>query len=49
MKRYTQLTLLLCLLPVLSWAEDAEQPAPAAPVIVETAQRDTFSATLWVS
>jgi RND family efflux transporter MFP subunit len=49
MKRYTQLTLLLCLLPVLSWAGDAEQPAPAAPVIVETAQRDTFSATLWVS
>jgi len=49
MKRYTQLTLLLCLLPVLSWAGDAQQQAPAAPVIVETAQRDTFSATLWVS
>ncbi len=49
MKRHTQLTLFLCLLPILSWAEDAEQPAPSAPVIVETAQRDTFSATLWVS
>jgi len=49
MKRYTQLALFLCLLPVLSWAGDAKQQAPAAPVIVETAQRDTFSATLWVS
>ncbi len=49
MKRYTQLTLLLCLIPMLSWADEEEQQAPAAPVIVETAQRDTFSATLWVS
>ncbi|MFC1778265.1 hypothetical protein ACFL3I_13150 [Pseudomonadota bacterium] len=49
MKRYTQLALFLCLLPVLSWAGDAKQQTPAAPVIVETAQRDTFSATLWVS
>ena len=49
MKSYTRLTLLLCLLPAFSWAGDEEQQAPAAPVIVETAQRDTFSATLWVS
>jgi RND family efflux transporter MFP subunit len=33
----------------MSLAEEAEQQAPAAPVMVETAQRDTFSATLWVS
>lgn len=48
MKRFKQLGLLLCLLPVISWAQE-EQEAPAAPVSVETAQRDTFSATLWVS
>jgi RND family efflux transporter MFP subunit len=48
MNRYTQLTLVLCLLPALSWAQEEPQ-APASPVIVETAQRDTFSATLWVS
>jgi RND family efflux transporter MFP subunit len=41
--------LLLGLTPVSSWAQDEQQQAPAAPVIVETAQRDTFSATLWVS
>jgi RND family efflux transporter MFP subunit len=34
---------------MVSWAQDAEQKAPASPVKVETAQRDTFSATLWVS
>ena len=49
MKRYTKLALALCLVPMLSWAEDAEQKAPASPVMVEAAQRDTFSATLWVS
>ena len=49
MNRYTQIALVTCLFPVLSWAQEAGQPAPAAPVIVETAQRDTFSATLWVS
>lgn len=48
MKPYTQIALILCLLPVLSWAE-GEQQAPAAPVEVEKAQKDTFSATLWVS
>ncbi|MGB7453012.1 MAG: efflux RND transporter periplasmic adaptor subunit [Lysobacterales bacterium] len=49
MNRYTKLVLAFCLVPMLSWAEDAEQRAPASPVMVETAQRDTFSATLWVS
>ena len=49
MNRYTKLALALCLVPTVSWAEDAEQKAPASPVMVETAQRDTFSATLWVS
>ena len=48
--RIAQVTFLLsCLSPVMSWAQEAEQQAPAAPVIVEKAQRDTFSATLWVS
>jgi len=49
MNRYTKLALALCLVPMVSWAEDAEQEAPTSPVMVETAQRDTFSATLWVS
>ncbi len=49
MKRYTEIALILCLLPVVSWAEDGAQPPPPSPVIVEAAQRDTFSATLWVS
>jgi RND family efflux transporter MFP subunit len=49
MKRFTQIALFTCLLPVVSWADDAAPQAPASPVIVETAQRDTFSATLWVS
>ena len=49
MNRYTKLALAFCLVPMLCWAEDAEQQAPASPVMVETAQRDTFSATLWVS
>ena len=48
MNRYTQMSLILCLLPVLTWAQ-GEQQAPAAPVKVEKAQKDTFSATLWVS
>jgi RND family efflux transporter MFP subunit len=48
--RIAQVTwLLICLVPVLSWAQEAEQKTPASPVIVESAQRDTFSATLWVS
>jgi len=49
MNRYTKLALAFCLVPMVSWAEDTEQQAPASPVMVETAQRDTFSATLWVS
>lgn len=49
MNYHTRIALLTCLLPVISWAQEAEQQAPAAPVMVETAQRDTFSATLWVS
>lgn len=47
MNRYTKLTLALCLFPVLALAQEQQQ-APAAPVKVEKAQRDTFSATLWV-
>ena len=42
MNRYTKLALALCLVPMVSWAEDAEQEAPASPVKVETAQHDTF-------
>ena len=49
MNRYTKIALALCLFPLVSWADDGEQEAPASPVMVETAQRDTFSATLWVS
>ena len=49
MNVYTRIAILTCLLPAISWAQDAEQQAPAAPVMVEQAQRDTFSATLWVS
>jgi len=49
MNRYTRIALALCLFPMVSWAEDAEPKAPASPVKVEKAQRDTFSATLWVS
>ncbi|MCF6264525.1 MAG: efflux RND transporter periplasmic adaptor subunit [Xanthomonadales bacterium] len=49
MNHTTRIALISCLIiamtPVLSLA----QKAPAAPVMVESAQRDTFSATLWVS
>lgn len=37
------------LIPALAWAQAAPQQAPAAPVVIEKAQRDTFAATLWVS
>jgi RND family efflux transporter MFP subunit len=40
--------LILGLLPVVAWPQGAPGQ-PAAPVTVETAKRDTFSATLWVS
>jgi len=49
MNYFTRIALIICLFPAMSWAQDAEEQAPAAPVIVEKAQRDTFSATLWVS
>ena len=54
MTHYKRIALLSCLMtglsPVAIWAQDAEeQQAPAAPVKVESAQRDTFSATIWVS
>jgi RND family efflux transporter MFP subunit len=50
MKHMMKIAVLACLIPVASEAQDAAQPkAPAAPVKIEQAQRDTFSATLWVS
>ncbi len=48
MKYITRIAMITCLFPLIAWAQD-EQQAPAAPVQVEKAQRDTFSATLWVS
>lgn len=49
MNRTRTIVFLTCLLPVMAWAQDAPPQAPAAPVVVEKAQRDTFAATLWVS
>ena len=49
MNRSTKITLIACLLPVLAWAQNEEQETPALPVVVEQAQKDIFSATLWVS
>lgn len=49
MNHYTKIAILTCLFPVMALAQEEEQKAPPAPVIVEQAQRDTFSATLWVS
>ena len=50
MNHITRIALLGCtLITVTSWAQDAPPAAPAAPVVVEAAQRDPFSATLWVS
>ena len=49
MKRHICIALIAGLIPVLTWAQNGKQQAPAAPVVVEQAQRDTFSATLWVS
>lgn len=46
MKRYMKYALVFGLLPAIAWAQGQ---APAAPVQVEKAQRDTFSSTLWVS
>jgi RND family efflux transporter MFP subunit len=46
MNRITKFAFITCLLPALAVAQ---QQAPSAPVVVEEAQRDTFSARLWVS
>ena len=48
MKRLTITILALTLAPALAVAQ-AGGGAPAAPVEVQEAQRDTFAATLWVS
>ncbi len=48
MRRQIKIALFACFIPVASVALEAPQ-APAAPVVIEEAQRDTFSATLWVS
>lgn len=53
MKRYMRklnlkLALLACIVPAVSLAQGGPQ-APAAPVVIEEAKQDTFSATLWVS
>ncbi|MDX1381172.1 MAG: efflux RND transporter periplasmic adaptor subunit, partial [Xanthomonadales bacterium] len=48
MKRNTLKLMLLLLFPTLALAQQPEGPPPA-PVAVDTAQRDTFSASLWVS
>jgi len=49
MKRVQHLLLFVCFLPAMLSAQEAPQQPPPQPVIVEQAQRDTFSATLWVS
>jgi RND family efflux transporter MFP subunit len=49
MNRNTRIVFIACLLPVLCWAQDNDQQAPAMPVVVEQAMQDTFSATIWVS
>lgn len=49
MNRYSKIALVIALFPMVCWADVAEQEAPASPVEVESAKRDTFSATLWVS
>jgi len=49
MHRYTLTALITILFPALAGASDAAPQPPAAPVVVEKAKRDTYSATLWVS
>jgi RND family efflux transporter MFP subunit len=51
MKRHQKVALITSLLPLLAWGQAGNAPnqTPAAPVTIETAQKDTFSATLWVS
>lgn len=48
MNRINKLILIASLAPVVAWAQQPQQPPPA-PVVVENAQKDLFSATLWVS
>jgi RND family efflux transporter MFP subunit len=50
MRRPINSVLPVCLILLSASANlAAQQQAPAAPVMIEEAQRDTFSATLWVS
>lgn len=49
MNYFIRFAIVISLLPIVGWAQQEEGQAPALPVKVETAQRDTFSATLWVS
>lgn len=49
MNRYSLIALTTILLPALAAASNATSQPPAAPVVVEQAKRDTYSATLWVS
>lgn len=48
MNRMNKLIMTVCLAPLTALAQQPQQPPPA-PVVVEQAQRDLFSATLWVS
>ncbi len=48
MQRHRKFVILLALLPAFAWAQQPNL-APASPVQVEPAKRDTFAATLWVS
>lgn len=49
MKICTHIVLLSCLIPTLALAQNQRPQSRGVPVVVEEAQRDTFSATLWVS
>jgi len=49
MNRMNRIAMIGCLFPALALAQAGQQQAPAAPVVVEQAKRDTFAATLWVS
>lgn len=49
MNRYKRIVFLASLVPSFAWAQATTPQVPASPVIIEKAQRDTFSATLWVS
>ncbi len=49
MNHTSRIALISCLITAMTPVLSLAQKAPAAPVMVESAQRDTFSATLWVS